>query len=93
MVADYPNAFSGHYNLGKIHLEAGRAREAVAAFSRAEALLPHLSSTASWLAAAHLAAKAPREALKVIEAAEARHGKGARLERLRARAEAALRGR
>ncbi|MBW2733596.1 MAG: hypothetical protein JRH20_14505, partial [Deltaproteobacteria bacterium] len=90
VVADYPGAFSGHYNLGKLHLEAGRPAKAAAAFARAETCLPGLLTTATWLAAAHLAAGSPQAALKVIAQAEAHYGAQPSLGTLRQKATGAL---
>lgn len=52
VIADYPQAFSGHYNLGKLFLKAGEAEKALHAFDRAERCLPGLQTTATWRAAA-----------------------------------------
>lgn len=90
VIADYPQAFSGHYNLGKIYLEAKEAGRAVKAFQQAESCLPGLLTTASWLAAAQLAAADPAAALHTVEAAITRHGSRPALQALRARANAAL---
>lgn len=91
VVADFPQSFSGHYNLGKIYLEAKQPDRAVEAFQRAERCLPGLLTTATWLAAAQLAAADPAGALRTVDAAIARHGPRPPLRALRLRAQVALR--
>ena len=90
VVYDYPHGFSGHYNLGKLLLEAGKPHAAIASFRKADRCFPELSSTASWWAAAHLAAGEHHRAIEVLDRAIARHGQLPALSALRARIRAQM---